>query len=295
MEIESIDSIIRYCNKYWDSPNDERTKHFKDVLPDFLSEFKKEEKPLIISLIKRIDYYSHSIVNESLIELHRMLIEDMQFNEDSSIYCVLKEQSGRINSSHEYLAAFRLLNGISKYIVYPDIKDASGDLKYIENVILIDDYCGSGDTLINYVKKYSELLSNKKIVYAVVHAMEEAVDKIIDYSQESGIDIQMIYVFKSKRAFLTRQSDRVRFKAASIRLGIRNEKKEIWGFEKTEALVSFYNNTPNNTLGVFWKDTKKNKPLFPRENDKRPSWYSMKKDQKSRSINNYNLEVKNAR
>ena len=64
--------------------------------------------------------------------------------------------------------------------------------------------------------------------------------------------------------------------------------EDIWGKGNAEGLVSFYNNTPNDTLGIFWKETNENEPLFPRNNDIRPKWRKMKKNRKYRKFQNAN-------
>lgn len=75
------------------------------------------------------------------------------------------------------------------------------------------------------------------------------------------------------------------FKKESRELGIKEH--EILGFQETEALVAFYENTPNNTLGIFIKDTSKNKALFPRKIDHRPSFMDMKNRRERKKDNNY--------
>jgi hypothetical protein len=70
--------------------------------------------------------------------------------------------------------------------------------------------------------------------------------------------------------------------------------KEIFGFEMSESLMAFYNNTPNNTLGIFRYDTEKYKSIFPRKNDKRPLWQRMKEEKEIRKKQNYNAVVRSS-
>ena len=65
------------------------------------------------------------------------------------------------------------------------------------------------------------------------------------------------------------------------------------GYKNTEALVAFYNNTPNNTLPIFWTDVEDNKALFPRNDDEKPSWKMMKRDKELRSESNYLRKSRN--
>ena len=59
------------------------------------------------------------------------------------------------------------------------------------------------------------------------------------------------------------------------------------GFNKTQALIAFSENTPNNTFGIFWKYTERNNPLFPRKDSKQSSVEEMREDKKARKEANY--------
>ena len=59
------------------------------------------------------------------------------------------------------------------------------------------------------------------------------------------------------------------------------------GYSCTESLVAFFNDTPNNTLGIFWKNTDKNDALFPRNQEEKPAWMKFREDKKDRMKSNY--------
>ena len=293
MDTEVINSIVEYCNDKWDHPNDDRCQNFENTINDFLDEFETDTKDLIISLIKEIDYYSHHKVNSSLIELHEKLLQTEGFCPENTFYCVLQSQTGRMNSGVEYLFEYARLNKISKHYVYIDLKKIDDYLQYLEYIVFVDDFCGSGKTLTDYIDENYEYLKNVTIVYIVIHIMQDSLSVINEYASRKGITIIILYLKQTQRAFVNRISDIQKFENASINLGITDEKNGIWGFNKTEALVSYYNNTPNNTLGIFRITTSKNKAIFPRINEKRPSIQTMKSNRERRKKSNYNLEVRN--
>lgn len=51
--------------------------------------------------------------------------------------------------------------------------------------------------------------------------------------------------------------------------------------------MAFYTNTPNDTLGVFWLLSAKNKPIFERKKSKEPKWKKIKKEKKGRRKQQY--------
>ena len=69
--------------------------------------------------------------------------------------------------------------------------------------------------------------------------------------------------------------------------GLQIPKEEALGYRKGQALVAFYNNTPNNTLLFIRYDTEQYRSLFPRKNESIPTWMKMKRDRLSRGKTNY--------
>jgi len=126
--------------------------------------------------------------------------------------------------------------------------------------------------------------------------MQRAIERIDKYSKEANLDIHILYnkcadkVFKNTGDFGKKKSE---FRKLSMEYGISS--RNVLGYNNTEALTAFYNNTPNNTLGIFGQDTDTRKALFPRENDERPQWMKMKNRKKERNGSNYLKGCSNGR
>lgn len=287
------ENIINDCITRWktNDVNDLKIMRFSNVCEEYVSSLSLEMKDVFIELLKGFDYYSHGNVNERLIELHNKIIMNDNVNFDNSVFTILKSQRCTMNSSYEYLFEYKNLNQISKYSIVPDINDCI-EKEYIQNIeciILIDDFCGSGNTFIDYLNKYKEYIKNKKIIYVVIHIMDKAYDIINEYATRNNLDIIILYHNKKCAAF--EMSDFLKmkrsvFKSESEKLNL-NDDNIIFGFRGTESLIAFFNNTPNNTLGIFWKQTNKNNPLFPREKEEKPSWMKFKTERKQRNSSNY--------
>jgi hypothetical protein len=173
-------------------------------------------------------------------------------------------------------------------VVFPNFTHVISNLEYIENIVFVDDCCGSGKTIIDFLSNYKEELKNKKIFYLVIHVMKAALDKITSFSENTGMQISILYGVCTDKAFKRCENiaeKKTEFVQESVKLGI--PKADVLGFKNTEALMAFYNDTPNNTLGVFWKNGMGYTPLFPRENDDVPGWQKLKKEKEQRNRNNY--------
>ena len=59
------------------------------------------------------------------------------------------------------------------------------------------------------------------------------------------------------------------------------------GYENSQLLLSFFYNTPNNTLCMFWKPTETNFPLFVRNSFHRPSLADIKRNRGIKRKNAY--------
>ena len=287
METNDIIDTFEVCKKRWEIQDNQN--RFFSRYPEWVQEMPEALAEIINSLMQGFDYYSHSMVNRKLKISHKDLQEMCGVEFNNTIYCVLPNKKGRINSGYEYLIEYRYLNELSKYVVFPNLKEVPQEyFENIENIVFIDDFCGTGKTFKDYIKTVEEIVQGKKIYYLVIHIMQKAIENIKEYGESRNLSIHVLYQTCTLKAFernfqLSEQRDE--FKNLSIECGVST--KDVFGFKNTEALVAFYNDTPNNTLGIFWKNTEKNNALFPRVNDKKPDWMEMRKAKKSRNASNY--------
>lgn len=70
---------------------------------------------------------------------------------------------------------------------------------------------------------------------------------------------------------------------------VGEKKSYALGFENSQLLLSFFYNTPNNTLCIFWKPTKINFPLFTRSSFRRPSIEEIKLNRAIKRKNAYEM------
>lgn len=120
----------------------------------------------------------------------------------------------------------------------------------------------------------------------VVEIMEEAQSAIKKYADEAEIDI-VIIAHKVKEKALKKSDIVIRDKFIDMSKRQEISDTSILGFKEAEALMAFYNNTPNDTLGIFWFSSVKNVPIFKREKVAEPGWKKIKKDKKERRRQQY--------
>ena len=289
-EIKTIahdSTIFDECIKRWHS-NDAVCKKAMAAYPVWIKQMSDNMREIVEIQLSFFDYYSHDTVNKYLKNLHEDLqrIEGVSF--DNTVYTVLPSKNGRLNSGSYYLIEYKEINNISKHVVFPSFEGLINALPNVDNVVLVDDFCGSGKTFIDFTKERLQLLKNKSIFYLVIHAMSRALVEIEEFAKQNSINIKVLYCNCTDKAFL--RSDKLKprkeeYTKESKELGI--VEKFILGFEDSESLTAFYNDTPNNTLGIYWSNRNDFTPLFPRKDDRKPSWQSMNRDKRKRNQNNY--------
>jgi ATP-dependent Clp protease adapter protein ClpS len=139
----------------------------------------------------------------------------------------------------------------------------------IECLILIDDYVGSGDTLLGCVSLIEEKGIKKENIKAITLVLQESGKKIVE---DYGIDIYSS-IIRNKAITDNYSSDIVEKKIEQMkRIGkkLKVKKKMYLGYKESEGLVTMIK-TPNNTLPFYWYEGKRDGKFmmapFPRRNN----------------------------
>lgn len=291
--------VFMRCLKRWNA-DDEKIFYFKENFDEWFSQIPEDICEVVAQLLEMFEYFSQKKINRYLHDLRFKLEEKAKFDSESTIYTPLPSSKGIENSSYDYLFTYRQLHNISKFKLALNletyIEKNRGKYGEIKNIVIVDDFCGSGESLKAFIKQYSHHLQGKTIYYLVTYFMREALTLIGEVSKQYGVSVEVIYIKSGGRAF---DDDIFREKQAELRALIKKQSKtlnipKIYGLGKynSESLVSFYNDTPNNTIGLFWYDSDNYFSIFPREFEnteglKRPTPQSLKEQKGVRCTQNY--------
>lgn len=136
-------------------------------------------------------------------------------------------------------------------------------------LVLIDDYVGSGKTAGDVCKVYlhetklEETFKPENIKVVSIAAQEGGVKYL---KKELDIDVvSNIIMTRGISDFYTGEVlERKKAHMAEIEATLKVSEDYNFGYERTEALISFMNKTPNNTFPVYWHETSKKIAPFPR-------------------------------
>lgn len=153
-----------------------------------------------------------------------------------------------------------------KIEISQELKEKLKSKKYL---IFVDDFSGTGATIIQYFKileKYIEI--DIEIIIICLHSMEKAEEKIEDYFKNSKFKkfyfiTNRVKPASRKKYFSTRKD---KLKKEIREFETKNFKQQFaLGFEATESLVATYDSCPNNTFSSFWYSENSDwSPLFKR-------------------------------
>lgn len=295
---QEIKDIKQACLDKWrnGSKLDTRLISFDDKFEEWIKQIPENNRETVLTLIQNLEYYSHRTTNYWLKNLHSQLLQKGNITDENTIYVFIKSKYGKSNSSNDYWTEYKSLNCINSNICITDIEDLElEDFKYIENVVFIDDFSGSGKTFLDEIKKNPSIYKGKNIYFITINIMYKAVKAIEEYSETNGLNIILLSALKQEKAFerhlFSNDSDAKReIKEMSLEFKIPED--EAMGFKKSQALIAFYNNTPNNTLGFIRYDTDTYNSIFPRNDNYVPRWLQLKKERMRRNKMNYNSKIK---
>ena len=280
--------------------SDERIDSFNEHVDEWIASLPQEIVPLVLSMISSFDYYSHREANKMLSRLHDELGRDFGLSDNTALHTYIKKKGGRICSSVDYWQEYKSINKIDKNLCSDDLREIpEREWALIENIVIIDDCCGTGGSLEKFIKLSKRDFSGKTIYYLVLHALEAAKERITKVEEKYNLCIHLVSINTRKLATQIVSPDnaediRGQLFTASKKMFI--DEDYILGKDNSEGLMAFYNNTPNNTNGLFWCPSDRNNPIFPRDFGTTPPWRpsinTMQKSKDQRKKDNY-VAVKN--
>lgn len=291
---------------------------FSSHVNEWLQSFSSADINIFLNLLGNYTYvtrreYRHkiSLLSDSTFATLKAL--NIPFSD--TIFITIPSPNGLKSGGDEirsYLNSVNICRGIknnqiicSQELVSPDIfKDKT-------TIIFIDDLIGSGKTIKASIKNLLTYFQNNnidsslfKIFFAGIFVNKSASKNITKYFNNLNVTVKPIYmelpkkllkgniIFDSKEfaqviSVIKKYEDLIdsfQFNTTS--------KTYSMGFDKCKLTVSFYYNTPNNTLCNFWEYSDIHTPLFERRSQFRPSINDLKNRKHNNEINAYLQKAK---
>ena len=148
----------------------------------------------------------------------------------------------------------------------------------IQRLVIIDDFAGSGSTLIDGLKEHMDILkmANAKgihVVIIVVVGFGRTRDRVNRFIADNGLVANLYFcdelgdedkVFSDMSTIYAESQERDRARQVAESKGVALKRRHPLGYRDTQSAVVFYQSCPNNTLPILWSAKGDWKPLFPR-------------------------------
>ena len=239
----------------------DKDEAFKDLWKECDNDDKKD---LIIDLLNRF-FFLRPKKRE---EIECIIFNELKdkFDLTKSVFSPLADQSrqdGSVWESYNFRQHF--LQELSSTF-YNDIKGCQ-QCKSDSDIILIDDFIGSGDKIIKKIKYLNTLVQKNIIACICPVGMKEGVERLRE--EYPSITFIVPKLLKKGITDYDRNADYRKqiIKMLSEGIGIKEIEKFL-GYNNSEALFSYekYKNIPNNVFPLFWSRNKKGiKRLFMRK------------------------------
>ena len=279
----------------------------KNRIELWLSQFDEEERKEMLRLLYHFDYYSSHKIPQIVKTLYLKFRETC--DSEDVVFAKIEKQFGTSFSSIFFMS-FWSQNNLYDY-TEENLSKIISEEDLTQNIVIVDDYFGSGNSFIKYINKLLALNSSikKKNFYFVAHQGSYIGKKAIeDFALKNNINVKIIVNKYSKKAFEYGNiySESIADQHRQLYSNIYDKRNQDpffkFGYNEVEALVSFYYNTPNNTLGLFWQNICGFKALFSRHEKKKTTLNSMKIKSKQnrelqaekpfiRDVENYKLDL----
>ena len=260
---------------------------FGSRIDTWLNAFHEDEKKLALSLLKHFFYYSEKHIKEKASRLYDELCKGCEDPKSIAYIPPIKQYGVGYSSlffdnfwftNNLYDCAERNILGLLENGTIP------------KRIAIVDDYAGTGMTIEKTLEEMicaNESVLDSTIYVVVQHITKRALTFLQTFSKNICLDLHIIYLDFSEEAFrpdyLFEQEESVnkRFFYENICQRLNIPPEQTLGFEHVQSLVSFYYNTPNNTLGLFWKDLDGFAALFTRHKRRRTTLSELQKTAKN--------------
>lgn len=147
-----------------------------------------------------------------------------------------------------------------------------------QRLVLIDDFAGSGRTLVNGLERHLHLLRKAnsagiRIILICLVGFAEARARVVDFIEKSGLDAFVYFcdelgpedrAFSEQSTIFNDPVERESAKQVAESKGVALEPRGPLGYANTQALLVFSQSCPNNSLPILWSRNGGWSPLFPR-------------------------------
>ena len=244
-----------------------------------------EDQRLMFRLLSGLRMYDEHTVRSKMNEAFGIVTRNMRTVIEAGTrvrrdILVSSLDSSGAKAGMTYCRLFASENQIWSEAVNPIrlLKRRLSEKNEVQRLVIIDDFAGTGGTLVDGLKEHLETLklansNGIRVVLVVVVGFGRARDRVNRFITESGLEADVYLcdelgdedrVFWEESTFFGNPEERDRARQIAESKGVVLERRHPLGYGDTQSAVVFYQSCPNNTLPILWSAKGGWSPLFPR-------------------------------
>lgn len=245
-----------------------------DRVAEWLLQFDPEDYDLGARIVRHLSVLGPDDIRSGLsiayTRLQRKAVDrDAKINSGNTVFAAI----GDVGKSGAMMAyEFRIANELPEGNFAEDEQDNYFQAGLVENVVLIDDVIGTGDTAIKEARRVIEettTLGVKNVFVLAICGFKDAVMKI---EEEAGAHAFAAFTYGADDTALMLDGEFYEGLDHTVRMHYlerlkyynRRCSRSEMGYGNVGALLAFRHNSPNISLPVIWATGNGWKPLFPR-------------------------------
>lgn len=264
-----------------------------------------EDRPVFLEVFSRYTYLTQKECQDRFVILLELLKKELQLHGiglNEVLYVTVESSEGIKLGGDNIRADMQIYNFDlidNSQILAAQSKFSAEQLKGVKAVIFVDDILGTGKTVWsnfnNFCRRYGlDGHGIPKLFYMCLSPTERAIKHLNENFSKYNYSVIPIYKkewISAKAFFADSEEYRIfdKYERAVDSFFEEAGRSCYMGFEKSCLLISFYYNTPNNTVSCFWRPTDFNHPPFKRNGRecKRPCVTELSRKKKQSDENAY--------
>ena len=180
----------KFIKKWYD---DREGADFEHAIDSWLSQFDMCEQEFLLECLKRYSYFRAAQYRYGIKVLYTKILEKYPlWKGDSYIFKIYKKEA---SYSDNFFNDFWLYNGI-KNECKQNIEDFADYFDDIKNCFFIDDYIGSGNTIVSFLNRLLETypkLKKKKIIILSLYLTQSGKLALENFAIDHGLCLETLY------------------------------------------------------------------------------------------------------
>lgn len=240
-------------------------------ISSYLYQFNKSDANLVKKILEKITVINVNKFDSQVRKFKDNITQFMIEHKELGIFCVIDN----LHKPHHSYGLLQHFSGTPNFKSSIYLKENSDyEFNKYKEILLVDDYSGSGNSICKAIKIINENSPIKKKVYvSCLYMTNSAKNNILNFVRDNAsekIDIAIVESWIQfrrdfiKECCLFNEIEITQFEKLCTAI-CEVKKDSIYGYESIGDGISFVNWTPNTTIKMLWKDGKKYVALFSRK------------------------------